>query len=249
MFGKEVHSRIYFIALACLAASLPLSIYTTSMFQLILLGNWIFEGRFAEKWVMFRERKSIWLILSVYLVFLIGLIYTSDFDYALHDLVGKALVDINWDTRPYPAGAYQIVVELLDGAGRVLDTAAEEVRLGTYGAKLDLFTASQAYFVVGDQIQLNMGVVNTGTLPISGTAVFLVQEAEGLAVTSMLTVPVEGLAPGVATKVSVVWDSAGAAAHSYRVLGYFKYRSRTTEPEALILDRPRVLLPLVQRNE
>lgn len=86
MFGKEVHSRIYFISLACLAASLPLSIFTTSVFQLVLAANWILEGSFAGKWQTFRNRKSLWLILSIYVIFLLGLLYTRDFAYALHDM-------------------------------------------------------------------------------------------------------------------------------------------------------------------
>ena len=86
MFGKGVHSRVYFISLACLAASLPLSVFTTSVFQIVLLANWMTEGRFGEKWSVFRGRKSLWLILSIYLVFLVGLTYTSDFTYAFHDL-------------------------------------------------------------------------------------------------------------------------------------------------------------------
>lgn len=86
MFGREVHSAIYFIALACLAASLSLSVFATSLFLLILLGNWVLEGRYAEKWLMFRNRPSIWLIISVYVLFLGGLLYTDDFSYGLHDL-------------------------------------------------------------------------------------------------------------------------------------------------------------------
>lgn len=86
MFGKEIHSRIYFFSLACLAASLPLSIFSTSVFQILLVLNWILEGRFHEKWIIFSRRKSLWLILSVYLVFLGGLIYSQDVSYAFHDL-------------------------------------------------------------------------------------------------------------------------------------------------------------------
>jgi len=86
MFGKEVHSRVYFISLACLAASLPLSEFTTSFFELVLLGNWILEGQFRKKWIVFRQRRSLWLILSIYLVFLGGLLNTTDFSYAFHDL-------------------------------------------------------------------------------------------------------------------------------------------------------------------
>ncbi len=86
MFGKEVHSRIFFISLACLAASLPLSVFTTSLFQIVLAGNWLIEGRFMEKWKLFRNRKSIWFILSIYIIFLLGLLYSHDFQYAIHDL-------------------------------------------------------------------------------------------------------------------------------------------------------------------
>jgi hypothetical protein len=86
MFGKEVHSRIYFIGMACLAASLPLSVFTTSVFEIVLAANWLLEGQFRRKIGKFRERKSLWLILSVYLVFLAGLLFTKDFTYAFHDL-------------------------------------------------------------------------------------------------------------------------------------------------------------------
>jgi hypothetical protein len=86
MFGREVHRVIYTVSLACLAASLPLSIFATSVFQVVLAVNWILEGRFRGKWEIFRHRKSLWLILSVYLVFLGGLLYTSDYHYAFHDL-------------------------------------------------------------------------------------------------------------------------------------------------------------------
>lgn len=86
MFGKEVHSKIYFIGLACLAASLPLSVFTTSVFEIILAINWLLEGDLQGKWWKLRERKSLWFILSVNLVFLAGLAWTRDFVYAFHDL-------------------------------------------------------------------------------------------------------------------------------------------------------------------
>jgi len=86
MFGKEAHSKIYFIGLACLAASLPLSVFTTSVFEIILAANWLLEADFKSKWGKLKERRSLWFILSVYLVFLAGLVFTKDFAYAFHDL-------------------------------------------------------------------------------------------------------------------------------------------------------------------
>ncbi len=86
MFGKEVHSKIYFIGLACLAASLPLSVFTTSVFEIILAANWLLEADFRSKLWKLRERRSLWFILSIYLVFLAGLVFTKDFAFAFHDL-------------------------------------------------------------------------------------------------------------------------------------------------------------------
>jgi hypothetical protein len=86
MFRKEVHSKIYFIGLACLAASLPLSIFTTSLFEIILVANWLLEGSFRKKFRVLGKRRSLWFILSIYLVFLAGLVFTKDFNYAFHDL-------------------------------------------------------------------------------------------------------------------------------------------------------------------
>ena len=167
----------------------------------------------------------------------------------LHELAGTATVDLTWDTRRYAAGDYQVVVELLDTEGHLLDTAVAKVRLGTYGAQLTRFSASQETFAPGDLITLKMSVQNTGTVPIDGTGVFLVQQSEGLSVTEVFTVPFQGLAPGVAKNMSVDWDTRGVEGQSYRVLGYVKFFSQATEPMALTLYRPRILLPLVLRNQ
>jgi hypothetical protein len=140
-------------------------------------------------------------------------------------------------------------VELLSTSGALLDKGTTELRLGTAGAHLNLFSASQETFVPGDQIKLTMGVVNTGTVTINGTAVFLIKENDSLSVTETITKPVSGLAAGVAKKLSVDWDSTGQTAPNYLVQGYVKYHSRTTEPMELVVRRPRVFLPLIVREQ
>lgn len=59
--------------------------------------------------------------------------------------------------------------------------------------------------------------------------IFLVQQSDGLTTTQMITAPVEGLAAGAAKKLSVTWDTTGVEEMSYRVLGYVKFCSQTTE--------------------
>ncbi len=80
------HRNMYLFGLVWLGASLPLSIYTTSLAEILLLANWIIEGKFHGKWEVFRNRESLWLISSIFLVHLLGLWGTSDLQYALHDL-------------------------------------------------------------------------------------------------------------------------------------------------------------------
>ena len=86
MFGRKIHSNIFLIGLTGLALSLPLSVFTTSVSLIILSLNWLMEGDFKKKLRAFIERKSLWLVVSIFGVFILGLIFTRDFAYALHDL-------------------------------------------------------------------------------------------------------------------------------------------------------------------
>lgn len=51
-----------------------------------MIVNWILEGNFRGKWQMFRQRRSLWLIGSIYLLHIVGLLYSADLLYAYHDL-------------------------------------------------------------------------------------------------------------------------------------------------------------------
>jgi hypothetical protein len=167
----------------------------------------------------------------------------------LHDLAGTALVDLLWPTSRFRAGDYQVVVELLDTRGLRLDTAVAEVRLGSVGARLTGLTSNQEHFAPGDVINLSLGVQNTGTVPIDGTAVCLIRRSEDLSVTQMLTVPVTGLLPSASKKILTSWDTTGAEAYRYRVSCYLRFFSQATEPKELYLYRPRIFLPVVRRGE
>ncbi len=83
------HPNIYFFGLVLLAISLPLSIFTTSLAEILLFVNWVTEGNFRKKGQMLKKQPAIWLISGLYLLHLFGLLYTSDFSYALHDLKTK----------------------------------------------------------------------------------------------------------------------------------------------------------------
>ena len=83
---NEIHRSVYFWGLILLCVSLPVSNYFMSVALFVLFLNWIFEGDFTRKWLTLKNRKSLLVILSIYLVHVIGLVYSKDYQYAIHDL-------------------------------------------------------------------------------------------------------------------------------------------------------------------
>ncbi len=78
--------NLYYFGLILLIVSLPLSPYLTSVSQFILVGNWILENKFKSRFKQLINNKSVLIFELIFLVHLIGLIYTTDFAYAFHDL-------------------------------------------------------------------------------------------------------------------------------------------------------------------
>lgn len=83
---KAYHRHIYFFSLSLLAVSLPLSVFLLSVAQISLLVNWLLENNFREKWKIALENKSIFAFIIIYSVHLVGMTYSTDWKYGLHDL-------------------------------------------------------------------------------------------------------------------------------------------------------------------
>ena len=89
---KEIHRIIYLTGLVLLGISLSVSLFAMSVSELLLSANWVVEviidaaeGNY-KKFQIFKQRKSLLLIFSIYLVHIIGLLFSDDFRYAFHDL-------------------------------------------------------------------------------------------------------------------------------------------------------------------
>lgn len=79
-------SQIYFGLMLAMAISLPLSKALMSIFTGALMLNWLIEGRFKKKLQELKNHKSILLILSIFAVYLIGLLWTNSLKWGIHDL-------------------------------------------------------------------------------------------------------------------------------------------------------------------
>lgn len=111
---KNIETWAYFTALSLLAMSLPISRFTMSVSQFTLLGVWLLSGidyekinenyilhgflksvglfftllgkNFVKKMHLFLQNRVAVILVSLYVMHVIGLAYTSDFNYALKDL-------------------------------------------------------------------------------------------------------------------------------------------------------------------
>ncbi len=84
--SQEIHRNIYFSSLIILVISLPFSVFLLSMSMFLLGANWLLEDRIKNRLHTLIRRKSILFILSIYLLHVLGMIYTRNFSYGLHDL-------------------------------------------------------------------------------------------------------------------------------------------------------------------
>ena len=80
---KQIHEQVYFYLLILIAISLPLSVYTTSMFICQLATNWVLEGRFGEKWKKLKGNRALQLFLLIFALHLVGLLWSDDLAYGL----------------------------------------------------------------------------------------------------------------------------------------------------------------------
>ena len=86
LFSAELHGHIYFFGLCLLAIGMPLSNLLMSISMFILAGNWLAGGDIKEKFIAFWQNKSALLISSIWLIFLIGLLWTENLSAGLNDL-------------------------------------------------------------------------------------------------------------------------------------------------------------------
>ena len=135
----------------------------------------------------------------------------------------------------------------VDATGNVLDRAIKQFRLGIYTGEITAFTATPGLFHIGDTVGISMTFHNTGTVPVTGTAVIQVQDASGDVVEAFRH-DVESLAPDGTVSFDDNWDSSGAQKGDYTVIGYVLYDSKSTAPQvASITTIARIYLPLVLR--
>lgn len=81
-----IADKAYVVFTIILLMSLPLSPFAVSVSQFVLTGFYITEGGYIEKWKQLTHRKSVLIVLSLFLMHFLWLINTQNFAYAFHDI-------------------------------------------------------------------------------------------------------------------------------------------------------------------
>lgn len=85
--GVKKGNLFLFISLALMAISLTLSPFMMGASQFFLVASWLFTGDpIKVKFQRFIHNRVALVIVALYLLHLVGLVYTSDFAYAFKDL-------------------------------------------------------------------------------------------------------------------------------------------------------------------
>ncbi|MGC8865232.1 MAG: O-antigen ligase family protein [Bacteroidales bacterium] len=79
----------YLFALSALVAAIPTSNYVMSVSQILLGVAWLLEGRYKARLSALLRNPFFWALVSIYLMHLAGLLFTTHFDYAWKDLRTK----------------------------------------------------------------------------------------------------------------------------------------------------------------
>jgi hypothetical protein len=167
----------------------------------------------------------------------------------LHDLEGWGSLDLAWDSSGVAPGRYALEVELRDLQGHLLDRTATGFQLGITSAQVTDLIATPDFFRPGDTVDITMTLTNTGSLSLTGEAVIQIQVIGGLTTTATFTHTVSDLLPGAGIDLNDVWNTTGVTADDYRIIGYVKYDSRSTNTAAAyVTARRRIYLPLVLRE-
>jgi hypothetical protein len=86
MLSQQAHRKIFLLGTIILAAALPLSPFLVTISQMLLAANWVIEPDIKSRLLTLIRRKSLILVISVYLVHVIWFINSTDIQFGLHDL-------------------------------------------------------------------------------------------------------------------------------------------------------------------
>lgn len=89
MISAAWHRYIFLFGIIGLAAGMLFGTVPTSIPQIILIANWLLEKNFIWKWQQLKTNKFFWILSSLFLLHVFGMLYTENVQRGLDDLRNK----------------------------------------------------------------------------------------------------------------------------------------------------------------
>lgn len=86
---EQIRKYIYFLSIGLLIIGLPFSRAMISIGEVAMVIAWVFDPKILDKLKIFLRSKAALAFTSIFFIHIIGLLYTSDFDYGMFDLRTK----------------------------------------------------------------------------------------------------------------------------------------------------------------
>lgn len=82
----QVHQFILFALMCLLCIGMQFSHFLVSISIILAAANYLLEGSFGAKWHAFKAHRPIQLYVGLFMLHIIGLIWTSDMEFAMRDI-------------------------------------------------------------------------------------------------------------------------------------------------------------------
>ncbi|MFP3908680.1 MAG: C25 family cysteine peptidase, partial [Archaeoglobaceae archaeon] len=148
----------------------------------------------------------------------------------LHEFRGKASYAACWDSSGSNPGRYDLIVELVDTNDTLLDKRIESIMLGIISGEITHFNASPQLFGLGDNIDVNMTLCNTGSVNITGNVTIEIINSD-----FEFNQSFTDLLPDECVNFSTIINTSEMPEGSYTIMGYATFNGLTTDPITLLI--------------
>jgi hypothetical protein len=153
----------------------------------------------------------------------------------LTSLRNKAAYSSEWDSAGMKPGDYNLVLEVRDTQGVMLDKIEKSVRLGRSEVEITALTVNPQNFTSGQEVRAQIGFKNTGFTNVSGQAIIRVINSAGDTIKEF-SHEIGDLSPSQSADFSVGWGTNGAAPGVYTFVGFVLYDGNAADPKTVQVE-------------
>jgi hypothetical protein len=126
LLSPLIHRYIFLFGICGLAMGMMLGTVPTSVPQFVLLGNWLVEMDFGRKWRELKTNKLFWILVSAFLIHVLGIFYSQNLEAAWDDVRTKLplifLPVVLFNSRPLSLKEFHLLLYAFL-AGSLINTA------------------------------------------------------------------------------------------------------------------------------